>query len=96
MGCFWYYIAKIYAFGPQTWVYELGLTEEDEYKLYLTSIYWAVTTICTVGFGDIHAFNNSERIICMFWMFFGVGFYSFTVGSLSTLIGARDTRESHL
>lgn len=29
-------------------------------------------------------------------MFFGVGFYSFTVGSLSTLMGALDTRESHL
>lgn len=96
MGCFWYFVAKIYKFGPGTWVYELELTDLSEYELYLTSIYWAVATICTVGFGDIHAYNDTERIVCIFWMFFGVGFYSFTVGSLSSLLGALDTRESHL
>ena len=25
MGCFWFYAAKIYNFGPKTWVYELEL-----------------------------------------------------------------------
>jgi len=29
-------------------------------------------------------------------MIFGVGFYSFTVGSLSTLLNSLDTRQSHL
>ncbi|CAD8104029.1 unnamed protein product [Paramecium primaurelia] len=96
MGCLWYLVAKLNYFGPNTWVYELDLLNKSEYELYLTSIYWAVATICTVGFGDIHAFNDTERIVCIFWMFFGVGFYSFTVGSLSTLMGTLDTRESHL
>lgn len=59
MGCLWYLVAKIYDFGPETWVYELGLTSLSKYELYLASIYWAVATICTVGFGDIHAFNDS-------------------------------------
>ncbi|CAD8125702.1 unnamed protein product [Paramecium sonneborni] len=96
MGCLWYLVAKLNNFESNTWVYELDLLNRNEYELYLTSIYWAVTTICTVGFGDIHAFNETERIVCIFWMFFGVGFYSFTVGSLSTLMGTLDTRESHL
>ena len=32
----------------------------------------------------------------MIWMFIGVGFYTFTVGSLSTFLMSIDTRESIL
>ena len=62
MGCFWYYSAKVYSFAPNTWVYENQLLDETNWMLYLISIYWAVSTISTVGFGDIHAYN--ERICC--------------------------------
>lgn len=96
MGCFWYYSAKLQAFGPGTWVYELALQDESPYFLYVTSIYWAVATISTVGFGDVRAFNTFEMIISIFWMIFGVGFYSFTIGSLSTLLAQLDTRSAHL
>jgi hypothetical protein len=86
IGCLWYYVAKFNNFDESTWVYQLEFSEESASFLYLTSIYWAVTTIATVGFGDIHAFNTSEQIISIFWMIFGAGFFSFTIGSLSTLL----------
>lgn len=34
--------------------------------------------------------------LSILWMIFGVGFYSFTVSSLSTLFGNLDTKSSHL
>jgi hyperpolarization activated cyclic nucleotide-gated potassium channel 1 len=33
-----------------------------------------------------------ERIVCLIWQILGVGFYSFTVGSLSSVLGALDTK----
>ena len=60
--------------------------------MYVASVYWAVTTIATVGFGDIHANNDLERILSCMWMILGAGFYSFTVGSLSNILSALDTR----
>lgn len=30
----------------------------SNYELYITSYYFTVTTIVTVGFGDIHAYNT--------------------------------------
>lgn len=30
----------------------------ENYELYITSFYFTVTTIVTVGFGDIHAYNT--------------------------------------
>lgn len=60
MGCFWYYAAKIKNFEPQTWVYEHGYADSDSYTIYMASIYWTVTTISTVGFGDIRAYNDCK------------------------------------
>ena len=47
-----------------------------------------------MGLGDINAHTNSERAICILWMMFGVGFYSFTVGSISSVLSSMDTEAS--
>jgi CRP-like cAMP-binding protein len=50
----------------------------------------------TVGYGDISARTQLEMAIAIGWMLAGVGFYSFTVGSLSSFLTSIDTRESIL
>jgi len=95
-GCFWYFAAKVYDFGVNTWVTRYGYADEDNMTQYILSIYWAVTTVTTVGYGDIAGKTELEMVLCVVWMFIGVGFYSFTVGSLSSFLTSIDTRESVL
>jgi hypothetical protein len=52
----------------------------------VVAFYWTVTTITTVGYGDISAYNVEERIFCSIIMIIGVFLYSYTIGSLSTLL----------
>jgi len=52
----------------------------------LTSFYWTVTTITTVGYGDISGTNNIERIYCSIMMLVGVIAFSFANGSLASII----------
>ena len=54
--------------------------------LYVTAVYYTVTTISTVGYGDISGNNNTERIICIFLMITGVFFFSFSSGNFTLLI----------
>lgn len=56
-------------------------------------MYWAFQTLVTVGYGEFGAKNFSEAMICLVWMMFGVSFYSFVVGSVTSILAAeaRDT-----
>ena len=40
----------------------------------------------TVGYGDITADTSLEKFISIVWMFFGVYFLSFTIGSLASIL----------
>ena len=95
-GCFWYFSARASGFEPDTWVTRTTLPSEDLWTRYLFSVYWAITTCVTVGYGDITAKTWLEMVMAMGWMLAGVGFYSFTVGSLSSFLTSIDTRESIL
>ena len=90
MACMWFFSAKLGDLGPDTWVYRADLQDADDFTLYLTSFYWAITTLTTVGFGEINAHSSMEMLLAMIWMLFGVGFYSFVMGTLSSMMTGLD------
>jgi hypothetical protein len=45
-------------------------------RQYLVALYWAFTTMTTVGYGDVTPQTDEERIFCIFAMIIGVAFYS--------------------
>jgi len=96
VGCMWFLVAKLDDFGPDTWVVRKNYIDKNAGTQYLASIYWALQTLTTVGFGDINAVTITEKIITIFWMIFGVGFYSFTIGNLSQIIASIDIRAEML
>lgn len=73
IGCLW---LQIYEFPP----------EDSETTRYIKSIYWAVTTLASVGYGDITPTTNEGRLFAMLVMLTGVGFYSVVIGNVSMLL----------
>lgn len=68
----------------------------EDFDLYMVSIYFTVTTIMTVGYGDITAYNSSERAFCIILMLIGVISFSFMTGALSSIISNYDNSEAAL
>ena len=54
-------------------------------ELYTTSFYWTITTIATVGYGDIGGSNYGERIFCIIIMITGVSFFSYINGAIASI-----------
>ena len=57
-------------------------------------MYYTVTTITTVGYGDISAYNPAERCLAILVMIVGVIAFSYATGSLSSLIVDQDHKEA--
>jgi hypothetical protein len=53
-------------------------------------MYYTVTTITTVGYGDINAMNGIEKAICIFLMISGVFFFSYSSGSITNILQSQD------
>jgi hypothetical protein len=54
------------------------------------SVYWTITTITTIGYGDISGTNTIERIFCSLMMLIGVISFSFMNGSLTSILANSD------
>lgn len=85
-ACFWYMTAKLSGFNEDTWIMRFKYQNESNGKLYLASLYWAVATILTVGYGDINAFTTLERSFAIIWMMIGVAFYAVTIGIITSVL----------
>jgi voltage-gated potassium channel len=56
-------------------------------------VYWAVTTMMTVGYGDISPKTDGGRIIAIFVMVVGIGFLTMVIGAVSQRFVTPELRE---
>jgi len=69
---------------------------DPDIGLYLTSFYFIITTMSTVGYGDISGQNNLERTVSIVLMLVGVISFSFATGSLSSIMSNYDAANAKL
>jgi voltage-gated potassium channel len=57
---------------------------------YLGALYWTITTLTTVGYGDVTPTTSSQTVYAMTVMLLGVGLYGFVIGNMATLLTRMD------
>lgn len=63
---------------------------------YLVAIYFIVTTISTVGYGDISGSTTAERVFCIVLMVVGVFSFTFISGALASILSNFDASQAAL
>ena len=95
LGCFWFYMAALVGIDPEitTWVsvYDDGSAIDATSEVqYLYAVYWALTTLTTVGYGDITPTNNLERAYSLFALLTGALVFGYMLSSIGSLVAAID------
>ncbi|XP_071707836.1 potassium channel SKOR-like [Rutidosis leptorrhynchoides] len=95
-ACIFYYLATTLppSHEEYTWIGSLTLgdysysnfREIDLWKRYITSLYFAIVTMATVGYGDIHAVNLREMIFVMVYVSFDMVLGAYLIGNMTALI----------
>jgi len=89
--CLWVIIPSIHSEEENfagTWMEDKN--EMNPSELYALSFYWTITTITTVGYGDVSGKNSTEWVFCSLMMIVGVISFSFANGSLATILSNYD------
>ncbi|XP_027333130.1 potassium channel AKT1-like [Abrus precatorius] len=85
-ACIFYFLA-VRRDPKSTW---LGLVpdaiDQNLWGKYVVSIYWAIVTLTSVGYGDLHPINTKEMVFDILYMLFNLGLTSYLIGNMTNLV----------
>jgi len=95
-ACAWFGIHVLQVRGEfgQTWVELLAenqgqtrtLDDESRFTQYAACVYWAITTMTTIGYGDIVPSNRDERVLTVFAELLGACVFLYGLTQVTSLI----------
>ena len=68
------------------WIATLNLGNDEFGKIYTCALYYIISTLTTVGYGDISTYTCGERIFGMFILIFGIIGYSYSLTNVSNYV----------
>ena len=96
LACFWFTVSMTAheVYGEELYwlgVYDGGRAVRESVSVqYLYALYWALTTLTTVGYGDVTPCNDFERMYTLLALLIGALVFGYMVSTIGSLIAGMD------
>jgi voltage-gated potassium channel len=94
LGAFFFWILIITHLIACIWVYVARIEQLETIPTYIDSLYWCVTTLTTVGYGDISPVTDLQKIWTMIVEILGVVVYGYVIGNVASLLSNIDVAKA--
>ena len=85
-ACLFYFFGTIRAKGEKTtWIIKYGFQDSSLTELYVNAMYFSVTTMTTIGYGDIVPVSTSEYIVVIFLELLAGITFAYVIGKIGDL-----------
>lgn len=88
VACFWHMLTL--PNRSPNWISEFGYSDDPVTAQYVSSFYWTISTMLTIGYGDISGTNGNERLYCIFTMLLGGVMFGAVISQVTRLIESRN------
>jgi hypothetical protein len=85
-ACLWALLGEVESLNSSSSWYTPDKDAMEPFSLYINCFYFMVTTMTTVGYGDMTVGTTNERAFCMCVMVIGVIIFGFVTGSIASTI----------
>ena len=89
-GMAWYMVTDMVRFvtgdGHDDYISYFELDKQTTHHNMIIQLYFALTTLSTVGFGDYYPVSNVERVLQSIVLVFGVSIFSYFMGTFIELL----------
>ncbi|OQR86191.1 Voltage-gated Ion Channel (VIC) Superfamily [Achlya hypogyna] len=97
-ACIFFYVSyqdSNYSEPPvNTWLKEKNLLNAGIWDQYVAALYWAMTTLSTVGYGDVSGISANERLFAIYAMFSGAGIFAYGITNIVSLVSSLTAQET--
>lgn len=96
-ACIWHYIAYFQLKNAKdNWMNSIQIEERSWFVRYSYSAYWALTTMVTVGYGDITPKNIYEVLFASFTIMSGSLVFGFCLNRIGSILTRIDEKDNEL
>jgi len=98
LACFWMLVPRLDNFERPSWattttIGDTDIKDTNYWTQYIYCLYWAITTMSTIGYGDVTPKNEVETSVCIVAMLVGSAVFAYGITTLCEIVANLSLRD---